>query len=66
MKCSIVPAKESPASQRDREERLRIIRDKQNEERQKKLDELKQQVGWSGNNKHNSLSYLKPLRSSFV
>lgn len=31
-------------SQVDREERLRILREKQNEERQRKLDELKQQV----------------------
>lgn len=28
----------------DREERLRLIKEKQNEERQKKLEELKQQV----------------------
>ncbi|KAG8223412.1 hypothetical protein J437_LFUL003685 [Ladona fulva] len=31
-------------SQKDRDERLRILRDKQNEERQRKLEELKQQA----------------------
>ncbi|XP_054269992.1 MAP7 domain-containing protein 1-like isoform X4 [Macrosteles quadrilineatus] len=36
--------KENAASQRDREERLRILKEKQNEERQRKLDELKQQA----------------------
>ncbi|XP_046669498.1 MAP7 domain-containing protein 1 isoform X3 [Homalodisca vitripennis] len=36
--------KESAASQRDREERLRIVKERQNEERQKKLEELKQQA----------------------
>uniref|UniRef100_A0A1B6KAJ6 Ensconsin-like n=1 Tax=Graphocephala atropunctata TaxID=36148 RepID=A0A1B6KAJ6_9HEMI len=38
------PGKESAASQRDREERLRIVKERQNEERQKKLEELKQQA----------------------
>lgn len=33
-------------SQIDREERLRLIREKQNEERQRKLEELKQQVSY--------------------
>lgn len=36
--------KESAAVQREREERLRVLREKQNEERQRKLEELKQQV----------------------
>ncbi|XP_026274701.1 MAP7 domain-containing protein 1 isoform X4 [Frankliniella occidentalis] len=36
--------KENAALQREREERLRVLRDKQNEERQRKLEELKQQA----------------------
>lgn len=36
--------KESAASLLDREERLRLVKEKHNEDRQKKLDELKQQV----------------------
>ncbi|KAK3931864.1 Reticulocyte-binding protein 2-like protein a [Frankliniella fusca] len=36
--------KENAALQREREERLRVLREKQNEERQRKLEELKQQA----------------------
>lgn len=38
-----VPGKDL-AAQRDREERLRIVKERQNDERQRKLEELKQQV----------------------
>lgn len=42
---SVYVAKDGLTQQQlDREERLKIIKEKQNEERQKKLEELKQQV----------------------
>lgn len=39
------PGKEgSHLSQKEREEKIRVLRDRQNEERQRKLEELKQQA----------------------
>lgn len=39
-----LPGIESIASQKDKEDRLRIVKERQNEERQRKLDELKAQA----------------------